>query len=41
MDRYPERERFALRLYDLRVRWRVEGRTAIVYAVEPGTDPEP
>ncbi len=35
MDRYPERERFALRLYDLEVRWRVQGRTALVEAVTP------
>ena len=35
MDRYPERDRFALRLYNLEVRWRVEGRTALVEAVPP------
>lgn len=35
MDRYPERDRFALRLYNLEVRWRVEGRTALVEAVTP------
>ena len=35
MDRYPEREQFALRLYDLELRWRVQGRTALVVGVEP------
>ncbi len=35
MDRYPEREHFALRLYDLEVRWRVQGRTALVEVVTP------
>jgi tRNA-Thr(GGU) m(6)t(6)A37 methyltransferase TsaA len=35
MDRYPERECFALRLYDLEVRWRVLDHTALVEAVTP------
>ncbi len=33
LDRYPERTRFGLRLYDLEVSWRLEGRTAWVVAV--------
>ena len=36
MDRYPNRTRFALHLYDLEVHWRVAGRTALVTAVGPG-----
>jgi len=35
MDRYPGRAGFALRLYDLRVHWQVQGRTALVTAVGP------
>ena len=35
MDRYPERAQFALRLFDLELRWRVQGRTALVVGVEP------
>ena len=35
MDRYPGREEFALRLYDLEVRWRVQGRTALVTGLAP------
>jgi len=41
MDRYPDRERFALRLYDLDVRWRVQDRTALVEAVAPHRDSTP
>jgi hypothetical protein len=41
MDRYPDRDRFALRLYDLDVRWRVQGRTALVEAVLPHRDSTP
>lgn len=33
MDRYPERDQFALRVYDLEIRWRVQGRKALVEAV--------
>ena len=33
MDRYPERDRFALRLYNLEIRWRVEGHAALVETV--------
>ena len=35
MDRYPERDHFALRLYDLEVRWKIRGHTALVEAVTP------
>lgn len=35
MDRYPERDHFALRLYDLEVQWRIRGHTALVEAVTP------
>ena len=35
MDRYPDRDRFVLRLYDLDVRWRVRGHSALVEAVAP------
>ncbi|HYN76490.1 MAG TPA: tRNA (N6-threonylcarbamoyladenosine(37)-N6)-methyltransferase TrmO [Lamprocystis sp. (in: g-proteobacteria)] len=35
MDRYPEREHFAMRLYDLELRWRVRGRTALVIGLQP------
>ncbi len=35
MDRYPGRSQFRLRLYDLEVHWRVEGRTALVTGVMP------
>ncbi|WP_295388969.1 tRNA (N6-threonylcarbamoyladenosine(37)-N6)-methyltransferase TrmO [uncultured Thiodictyon sp.] len=35
MDRYPDRETFALRLYDLSVHWQVQGRIALVTAVGP------
>jgi len=35
MDRYPGREGFTLRLYDLAVRWQVQGRTALVTEVGP------
>ncbi len=41
MDRYPERSDFGLRLYDLEVRWQVEGRTALVTAVGPAEAPAP
>lgn len=33
MDRFPERDCFTLRLYDLDVRWRVRARTAFVECV--------
>ena len=39
MDRYPARSSFGLRLYDLEIRWRVDGRTALVTAVEPAGAP--
>lgn len=39
MDRYPERDRFTLRLYDLDVRWRVHERMAVVESVQPAIDP--
>ncbi|MEA3275030.1 MAG: tRNA (N6-threonylcarbamoyladenosine(37)-N6)-methyltransferase TrmO [Pseudomonadota bacterium] len=35
MDRYPERTEFGMRLYELDVRWRLEGETATVVAIEP------
>ena len=35
MDRYPERECFALRLYECNVRWQARGRTALVTEVGP------
>lgn len=35
MDRYPERQRFVLRLYDLEVAWRIQDRTALVEAIGP------
>lgn len=35
MDRYPGRDRFVLRLYHLEIRWRVQGRRALVEAVTP------
>ncbi|MBK1731914.1 tRNA (N6-threonylcarbamoyladenosine(37)-N6)-methyltransferase TrmO [Thiococcus pfennigii] len=40
MDRYPDRTDFAMRLYDLEIRWRLEGRTARVLAIDP-TDRAP
>jgi tRNA (adenine37-N6)-methyltransferase len=39
MDRYPERTMFALRLFDLEVRWQVQGRTALVTTVGPPDRP--
>jgi tRNA (adenine37-N6)-methyltransferase len=39
MDRYPAREGFALRLYDLQVHWQVRGRTALVTALAPLAGP--
>ncbi|WP_295456515.1 tRNA (N6-threonylcarbamoyladenosine(37)-N6)-methyltransferase TrmO [uncultured Thiodictyon sp.] len=39
MDRYPDRETFALRLYDHTVHWQVQGRTALVTAVGPDSRP--
>lgn len=39
MDRYPERRRFALRLYDCEITWRIEGDTVEVCSVHcTGTD---
>lgn len=38
MDRYPERQDFALRLYDLEVRWRENQGRILVTAVEPVGD---
>ena len=38
MDRYPERQDFALRLYDLEVRWREHQGRILVTAVEPVGD---
>jgi tRNA-Thr(GGU) m(6)t(6)A37 methyltransferase TsaA len=38
MDRYPERREFGLRLYDLNIRWRVDGKTMHVVTVEPLVD---
>jgi tRNA-Thr(GGU) m(6)t(6)A37 methyltransferase TsaA len=35
MDRYPERRHFGVRLYDLNVRWTIDGNTMHVLAVEP------
>lgn len=35
MDRYPERDTFGMRLYELNIRWRVAGRKATVIAIEP------
>lgn len=40
LDRYPNRTRFGLRLYDFEVSWRLEGPTAWVVAVTQH-DPEP
>jgi tRNA (adenine37-N6)-methyltransferase len=34
LERYPERSHFGLRVYDINVGWRVEGRTAWVVSVE-------
>ena len=41
MDRYPDRDSYSLRLYDLGLRWQVQGRTALVIGVQPiaGTAP--
>ena len=33
MDRYPERERFTVRLYDMELHWRIQGRGALVESV--------
>ena len=33
MDRYPDRKRFALRLYDVDVAWEVQDRGAVVWSV--------
>lgn len=45
LDRYPERIEFGLRLYDLDVRWRLDGRIAWVVGVRrvgpQGTHPHP
>ena len=38
MDRYPERQDFALRLYDLEVRWRENQGRILVTALEPAGD---
>ncbi|NCC29581.1 MAG: tRNA (N6-threonylcarbamoyladenosine(37)-N6)-methyltransferase TrmO [Gammaproteobacteria bacterium] len=38
MDRYPERREFGLRLYDRNIRWRIDGKTMHVVAVEPLVD---
>jgi tRNA-Thr(GGU) m(6)t(6)A37 methyltransferase TsaA len=38
MDRYPERQDFALRLYDLEVRWRENQGRILVTALEPAED---
>ena len=38
MDRYPERQDFALRLYDLEVRWRENQGQILVTALEPAGD---
>jgi tRNA-Thr(GGU) m(6)t(6)A37 methyltransferase TsaA len=38
MDRYPERQDFALRLYDLEVRWREHQGRILVTALEPAED---
>jgi len=38
MDRYPERQDFALRLYDLEVRWRENQSRILVTALEPAGD---
>lgn len=35
LDRYPERTHFGLRLYELDVRWRLDGHNAWVVAVTP------
>ena len=39
MDRYPGRECYTLRIFDLKVHWQVQGRTALVTAVGPGPGP--
>lgn len=39
MDRYPERRRFALRLYDCEIIWRIEADGVEVCLVEPVRDP--
>jgi tRNA-Thr(GGU) m(6)t(6)A37 methyltransferase TsaA len=38
MDRYPDRQDFALRLYDLEVKWRETGGQILVTAMEPAMD---
>lgn len=38
MNRYPERRDFALRIYDLEVKWRETGGQILVTALEPVTD---
>lgn len=35
MDRYPGRDRFVLRLYNLEIRWRVDGHAALVETLNP------
>ena len=40
MDRYPERRRFALRLYDREIVWRIDRDAVKVYSVEPFRDPD-
>jgi tRNA-Thr(GGU) m(6)t(6)A37 methyltransferase TsaA len=38
MDRYPERNAFGMRLYDLDVRWTIDGEGVKVQSVAPATD---
>jgi tRNA (adenine37-N6)-methyltransferase len=38
MDRYPERREFGIRLYDVNIRWRIDGNTIHVVIVEPFVD---
>lgn len=41
LDRYPERNRFVLRLYHLEVVWRIQGHAALVEMVAPHIPPAP
>jgi tRNA (adenine37-N6)-methyltransferase len=38
LDRYPDRQDFALRLYDLEVKWRETGGQILVWALAPAAD---
>jgi len=35
MDRYPERRKFVLQLFDLEIRWQIDAKSALVTSVRP------